>query len=259
MSLDPEDPRLAPYRDLQRRGKVLAEGRPVFICEGRYLARMALDEARSGRLQLHSVLGTRQGLSSLDPLLPDPVPRLQGDAADLEAIAGFPFHRGVLLCAYCPAPPPEEQILEADRLVVLPRLDDAENLGLVLRSAAALGMEAVLAGPGPALFQRRTVRVSMGAVFRIPVLRSPDPLALLGTWKRMGGEAVASCLEPGATLVRDWVPAPRTALLLGPEDRGLDPEWLEAADLRVRIPMSRGMDSLNVAAAAAILMSRMME
>ncbi len=255
MAFDPGDPLLEPFRDVRgRRSGLTVEGRPAFICEGRYLTEMALEEARGGRLEVHSVLSSPSQGVLLRPRLPGGVPlHILGDA-EFEALAGFPFHRGVMLCAFRPPPRPLEEILAADRLLVLPRLDDAENTGLLLRSAAALGMGAVLAGPGPDLFQRRTVRVSMGAVFRLPVLKVADPMPLLLRWRGADGEIAAACLGPEAVDVRSWVPALRCALLLGPEDRGLAPEWLSLADSKVRIPMSRGMDSLNVSAAGAILM-----
>ena len=258
MALDPADPLLQPYRDLrERRESLSVEGRPAFICEGRYLAGMALDESRSGRLGVHSLLCTPSMASVLGPQLPEQVPLRILKDAEFETLAGFPFHRGVLLCAYRPPPPDEDGILAADRLLVLPRLDDAENVGLLLRSAAALGMDGVVTGPGPDIFQRRTVRVSMGAAFRIPVLKLEDPMPLLLRWKARGGEIAAACLDPEALDARSWVPARRCALLLGPEDRGLSTEWLALASRRIRIPMARGIDSLNVAAAGAILMHRM--
>jgi tRNA G18 (ribose-2'-O)-methylase SpoU len=144
---------------------------------------------------------------------------------------------------------------------VLPRLFDSENLGLLLRSAAALGLDGVLAGPGPGQWNRRTVRVSMGAVWRIPVWRAEDPWALLADWKRAepGSEVVAAALVPGAEDARTWRPAFRCALVMGPEDTGLDPDQLDRCDRAVAIPMASGMDSLNVAAAGAILMFRMQE
>jgi tRNA G18 (ribose-2'-O)-methylase SpoU len=143
---------------------------------------------------------------------------------------------------------------------VLPRLYDSENLGLLLRSAAALGLDGVLAGPGPGLWTRRTVRVSMGAVWRIPVWRSDDPWGLLAEWKagEPGSEVIAAALTPGAVTARAWRPAPRCALVMGPEDTGLEEAQLALCDRAVVIPMASGMDSLNVAAAGAILMYRMM-
>jgi tRNA G18 (ribose-2'-O)-methylase SpoU len=258
MVLDPSDTLFDPYRDVRgRRQALLVEGRPAFICEGRLLAEMALGEARSGRLEVHSLLCSRSMAAALGPCIPPFLPSRVLEDAEFEVLAGFPFHRGVLLCAFRPAPVGEAEILAADHLLVLPRLDNAENVGLLLRSAAALGLDGVLAGPGPDIFQRRIVRVSMGAVFRLPVLKVEDPLPLLLHWRRTDGEIAAACLDPGALDARRWEPARRCALLLGPEDRGLSQEWLRVADQRISIPMSRGMDSLNVAAAGAILMHRM--
>jgi len=131
----------------------------------------------------------------------------------------------------------------------------------LLRSAAALGLDGVLAGPGPGQWTRRTVRVSMGAVWRVPVWRSEDPWALLAEWKAAAitSEIVAAALTPAAEDARDWHPALRCALVMGPEDTGLGEEDLVRCDRAVAISMASGMDSLNVAAAGAILMFRMVD
>jgi tRNA G18 (ribose-2'-O)-methylase SpoU len=153
------------------------------------------------------------------------------------------------------------ELFKVRRLLVLPRLYDSENLGLLLRSAAALGLDGVLAGPGPGQWTRRTVRVSMGAVWRIPVWRSEDPWGLLADWRaaKPESEVIAAALTQGAVDARDWRPLHRCALVMGPEDTGLDSGQMALCDRTVAIPMSSGMDSLNVAAAGAILMFRMME
>jgi tRNA G18 (ribose-2'-O)-methylase SpoU len=164
-----------------------------------------------------------------------------------------------MACAVVPPPPPPAALRAVRHLLVLPRLYDSGNLGLLLRSAAALGLDGVLAGPGPGLWSRRTVRVSMGAVWRIPVWRAEDPWPVLAEWKAAspGSEVVAAALTPGAEDARGWAPAPRCALVMGPEDTGLDAGQLARCDRAVAIPMASGMDSLNVAAAGAILMFRM--
>jgi tRNA G18 (ribose-2'-O)-methylase SpoU len=164
-----------------------------------------------------------------------------------------------MACAQVPPPPPATGLGAARRLLVLPRLYDSENLGLLLRSAAALGLDGVLAGPGPGQWTRRTVRVSMGAVWRIPVWRADDPWGLLTAWKAAepAAEIVAAALVPGAEDAHAWRPAPRCALVMGPEDTGLAADALARCDRAVAIPMASGMDSLNVAAAGAILMFRM--
>ncbi len=252
----PAGPWLEPYRDLKGRS-ARRDPFPWAICEGAYLVESALAEARSGRLRVVSVL-VPEGLEGpwagrLAPgtaLIPLPGPELQ-------ALVGFPFHRGVLACV---EPPPERPLADlqaCSRLLVLPRVDQEENLGLLLRTAAALGMEGVLLGAGVSPWARRSVRTSMGGVFRIPLWRREDPAEALSAWQARGGETVAAALGPGCEPARGWQPGPRTALLLGHEDRGLDPAWLGRAQRRIAIPMQRDMDSLNVAAAGAILMARL--
>lgn len=230
-----------------------------FICEGRYLVDEALKAHRAGHLRVLSVLGTPQVLETLQDQLDDSIHRLTADKGDMEALLGFAFHRGILACVAQPPEPSEDRLLAARRLVVLPRLDNVDNLGQLLRTSAALGMDAILVGQGPGPFERRTVRVSMGAAWRIPVIQREDPAPLLGRWRQAhpAAEIVGAALRDDALDARRWMPAERTALVLGPEDRGLDERWLALCDRVVRIAMANAMDSLNVAAAGAILMHRM--
>ena len=92
----------------------------------------------------------------------------------------------------------------------------------------------------------------------MPVWQREDPVPLLEQWRALGGECIGAALAPTALDARTWKPAPRTALVLGPEAHGLDRAWLGRCDQLVAIPMAKGMDSLNVAAAGAILMFKMM-
>lgn len=231
---------------------------PCFICEGRYLVDEALKAARTGSLRVLSVLATLTAARTFEGRLPEGVALLVADEAALENLLGFAFHRGVLCCVQRPPDPNAAVILEARRLVVLPRLDNVDNLGQILRTAAAMGMDAVLTGRGPGPFDRRTVRVSMGAAWRIPVLQAEEPGDWIACWREHApGEVVGAALVPSAMDAADWRPHPRTALVLGPEDKGLDADWLARCDRHVVIPMARAMDSLNVAAAGAILMHRM--
>ncbi|WLT29992.1 RNA methyltransferase [Geothrix sp. PMB-07] len=257
-TFDPWDP----YRDLRFAGtRQHPEHGTCFIAEGRILVEDLLEAARRGEVRLISVAATTSAAAALRDRLPAGVDLLTADAGALSELAGFPFHRGLMACAQVPPPPAESKLQEARRLLVLPRLYDSENLGLLLRSAAALGLEGVLAGPGPGQWTRRTVRVSMGAVWRIPVWRAEDPWALLAGWKaaEAGSEIIAAALDASAEDARTWRPASRCALVMGPEDLGLDAEQIAGCDRTVAIPMASGMDSLNVAAAGAILMFRMME
>jgi tRNA G18 (ribose-2'-O)-methylase SpoU len=207
------------------------------------------------------VAATTAAAGAVRGRLPAGTELLAAESEVLSGLAGFPFHRGLMACAKVPPPPSEAALHAARHLLVLPRLYDSENLGLLLRSAAALGLDGVLAGPGPGQWTRRTVRVSMGAVWRIPVWRTEQPWEILADWKaaEAGSEIVAAALVPDAEDARTWRPTPRCALVMGPEDTGLDAESLARCDRAVAIPMASGMDSLNVAAAGAILMFRMME
>jgi tRNA G18 (ribose-2'-O)-methylase SpoU len=255
-AFDPWDP----YRDLRFAGtREHPEHGTCFIAEGRILVEDLLEAGRAGRMKVISVAATTTAAAALRDRLPAGTELLTAEPAALSELAGFPFHRGLLACAQVPASPPAEALRATRRLLVLPRLYDSENLGLLLRSAAALGLDGVLAGPGPGQWTRRTVRVSMGAVWRMPVWRVDDPWLLLADWKaaELGSEIIAAALVPGAEDAHAWRPAARCALVLGPEDTGLDVDALAHCDRAVAIPMASGMDSLNVAAAGAILMFRM--
>lgn len=253
---DPWDP----FRDLRFAGtREHPQHGACFIAEGRILVEDLLEAGRAGRLQVVSVAATTKAAVELRDRLPAGTDLLTAEPSALSELAGFPFHRGLMACVVVPSPPPEADLIKARHLLVLPRLYDSENLGLLLRSAAALGLDGVLAGPGPGLWSRRTVRVSMGAVWRIPVWRDEDPWRLVQAWKEAasGSEVVAAALGAQSEDARHWSPSPRCALVLGPEDLGLDADQLGRCDRLVAIPMASGMDSLNVAAAGAILMFRM--
>lgn len=253
-------PALQPYADLY--GSGLAhhpEHGPCFICEGRYLVEEALKAGRSGTLRVLSVLAVAGRGEVWAPLLPPDTELLERTKGEIEALAGFAFHRGVLACVAVPPPPSLEALAQARTLLVLPRLDNVDNLGQLLRTASALGIGAVVAGRGPHPFARRTVRVSMGTAWRLPVLPCEDPWPVVAAWRAAGPgrEVVGAALSDRAILDQDWQPARETALVLGPEDCGLDAAALAQCDRVVMIPMARAVDSLNVAAAGAILMARL--
>lgn len=249
-------PLRALFADLRFGGRRDLAGRPCFVAEGRILVEDLLTWGRAGRLAVVAVLAEEGLAASVEPDLPAGTPLLTATRAELEALTGFPFHRGLLAAAGVPAPRPPEALLEAKRILVLPATADAENLGQLLRTAAALGLDGALLGPGPDPFSRRAVRVSMGASWKLPLWQGEEVWEALGPWRAAGGEVVAAAL-PGSLPVADWRPAARTALVLGPEGPGLSPGDLARCDRAVRIPMAGGVDSLNVAAAGAILMARL--
>jgi tRNA G18 (ribose-2'-O)-methylase SpoU len=247
---DPADPRLADYvglTDVVRRAKHEPEA-GFFLAEG---VPVMLRAARAG-YPLRSVLLAEN--RELPEGLPD-APVYQASYEVLEAVTGFHVHRGALASfGRLPLPTADEVLAQATRVLVLEDVNNHTNLGAVFRSAAGLGIDAVLLTPtccDP--LYRRAVRVSMGEVFALPYayLDWPDGLATLRT---AGFRVLALTPRAEATRLEDVVLADddRAALLLGAEGPGLSEQALAGSDLRVRIPMARGVDSLNIASAAAV-------
>ncbi len=179
----------------------------------------------------------------------------------LTQLTGFPLTRGVL-CAMRrrPLPSPEEICREARRIAVLENIMNPTNLGAIFRSAAALGMDAVLLSPACCdPLYRRSVRVSMGTVFQVPwawlgehVENWPEPE--MSRLRRLGFRTAAMALREDAVPVDDpaLMAEEKLAIVLGTEGDGLGDGTIADCDYTVRIPMSHGVDSLNVAAASAV-------
>jgi tRNA G18 (ribose-2'-O)-methylase SpoU len=174
----------------------------------------------------------------------------------LRDVTGYEVHRGALATfARRPLPAPSDLLADAHRVAVLEGMVDPTNVGAVFRAAAALGMDAVLLDPRCAdPLYRRAVRVSMGAVLALPYARFERWPAGLEDVRSAGLTLLALTPAPDAIPIDDLDQAgtARCAVLLGTEGEGLTPRAQAVADLRVKIPMSRGIDSLNVAAAAAV-------
>ena len=244
---DPADPRLAPFLDLRdtqlRSATEPAEG--LFLAEGVRTIRRALAAGYEPR----AILATARMLEDLDDV--DVIAFVVSQEV-LEATTGFPVHRGALASFARPPVADAATVLAgADRVVVLEDLVDTTNVGAIFRSAAALGWDAVVlsARCGDPLY-RRSVRTSMGAVFSVPWTRVDHPSGMQ-TLHDAGLTVVA--LTPSGSIDLGSVERPaRCALLLGSEGSGVSRSWLNAADLRVRIPMAGAVDSLNVSTAAAI-------
>jgi tRNA G18 (ribose-2'-O)-methylase SpoU len=286
------DPRLEPYRDMKDRE--LAGRGDLFVAEGEHVVRRLLDSG----FAVHSVLLAERKAAALAPLVPPPVPVYVAPDALLHHILGFKFHSGVIACGVRPPSPQLDDVLgppcsAADgtsarppecasentsarasektscvpvslpsvTLLICPDIINTQNLGAIIRIAAAFGVTALILGPrccDP--FWRQSVRVSMGAVFRVPIVRSADLTAdLRRLRKRWGVQLAATVLGPDAEpldhAARPASPAPdRLGLLLGSEAQGLDAATIAACDRRITIPMQAGVDSLNVAAAAAVFL-----
>ncbi|MFO7250372.1 MAG: RNA methyltransferase [Actinomycetes bacterium] len=279
---DPADPRIADFvrlRDVELRKSLEAE-HGLFIAEGEKVIRRAVATGYPVR----SLLLTERWLGPIGDLL-DAVTAPAYVVADevMEGITGFAVHRGALAsmarkplpsvpellaglrpavpgdpapppgvpAAFRPGPPPR-------RVVVLEDLVDHGNVGAIFRCAAALGVDAVVLSPRCAdPLYRRSIKVSMGAVFAIPYARMTDWYHGLALLREAGFRTLALTPDQSVTPIDKVALGDRVALLLGSEGDGLSSRWLSEADERVCIPMSAqamrmGVDSLNVVAAAAI-------
>jgi tRNA G18 (ribose-2'-O)-methylase SpoU len=251
---DPDDPRLADYRDLrdvQLRLHLEAE-HGLFLAEGEKVVRRALEAGFRPR----SFLMAPRWLEGLDDLLSRAdAPVYVVSEALAEEVTGFHVHRGALASLHRrPLPSPEDVLADARSVLVLEEVVDHTNVGAIFRSGAALGFDAVLVAPRCAdPLYRRAIKVSMGAVFTTPWTRLPDWYDALPALSSSGFTTVALTLADDAVPIEHAVAGvDRLALVLGSEGHGLSPRWEQSADRRATIPMSAGIDSLNVAAATAV-------
>jgi tRNA G18 (ribose-2'-O)-methylase SpoU len=252
---DPEDPRLAPYRDVRERDLVGRLG--GFIAEGEVVVRAL---ARSRLHRPDSLLLAEKRVDALADVierLPTETPVYAASQAVMDAVVGFPIHRGILAAGRRGAPvdpggllaglPPRALVL------VLCGISNHDNVGGLFRNAAAFGADAVLldARCSDPLY-RQAIRVSVGAALNVPFARLADGADPLGLLAAHGFEALA--LSPrGEMRLAELSPAPRTAVLVGAEGPGLSDEFLARART-VRIPMAKGFDSLNVSVSAGIVL-----
>jgi tRNA G18 (ribose-2'-O)-methylase SpoU len=261
---DPADPRLDDFRDLTTadRRPDRPGGRGLVIAEGVIVVRRLLESP----YPLRALLGVPARLADLADDLADhmagaghaDVPVYATSAEVMTEVVGFHLNRGVLAVADRPSPADAVAVAARGRvLAVLEGVNDHENLGALFRNAAALGVHGVLLGPHCAdPLYRRSVRVSMGHVLRLPFATLPaDPPwpGSLDLLRAGGRRIVALSPRPSARpLPAAGLAGGRIALLLGAEGPGLTEAALAAADEWVRIPMADGVDSLNVATAAAL-------
>lgn len=280
---DPDDPRLADYvslTDVALRSKQEPE-KGLYIAESSTVLGRALRAGHRPR----SVLLTPRWLPDLERMVSEllddtaaataggapaggggdgdgAVPVFVAEPAVLEAITGFHVHRGALAAMQRPELPSVADVLAsarggegARRVAVLEDIVDHTNVGAAFRSAAALGVDAVLVTPRCAdPLYRRSVRVSMGTVFQVPWTRIDPWPGGIDDLRAHGFVTASLALADDAITLDELVadPPERLALVLGAEGHGLKPTTVAASDLVVRIPMAGGVDSLNVAAAAAV-------
>jgi tRNA G18 (ribose-2'-O)-methylase SpoU len=254
---DATDSRLADYVGLTdvrlRRSMETEHG--LFIAEGKKV----ISKAIATGYPVRSLLVSRDKLATITDVAAScraPLYVLPPEVA--EELTGYHVHRGALASMQrLPLPPVAGILASARRIVVLEDIVDHANVGAVFRCVAALGFDAVLLAPRCAdPLYRRSVKVSMGAVLAVPYTRLPDWRGGLADLRAAGFRLLALTPDPAAIpvgeLADSTAPDDKIALLVGGEGDGLSGRWLAAADQAVRIPMSRDIDSLNVAAAAAI-------
>lgn len=248
-------PELAPFRTLRRAAEHRRQG--LFVAEGGAVVERLL----ATELEVRSLLLSPSWLERLAAALAarQPTPAVFVAEHDLlERLVGFPLHQGVMALARTPPPRSLDAILDgAPRPWLLLAMDDltnSENIGTMVRSAAAFGATAVIAGESCASpWLRRAVRASMGAAFAVPIVESADLATTVAQLRRRGVTCFAAI--PRATVAAAQVGLTGDCcLVVGHEGRGVRPQVEAACSIPVAIPMAAGIDSLNVAAAAAVLL-----
>jgi tRNA G18 (ribose-2'-O)-methylase SpoU len=248
-----DDPRVAPYRNLRER---TLRGENLFIAEAALIVRRLIESDYA----VQSIFATREHAEELEALVGDDIPVYVADRALMVEIVGFPFHRGAMAIGRRHASPPLDEVMDLLEskpqltLLVCPETTQAENLGMVFRTAAAFGVDAVLLGPTSCdPLCRRALRTSMGGVLRVPFVRSKDLAADLHALKqRWNVRLAAAVLADDAESLPEVAWPDRVGLMLGNEFDGLRDEWIALCDHKVTIPMAPGTDSLNLAVAAGV-------
>lgn len=249
-----DDPRLAPYRKLKDRE--LAREGGQFIAEGELVVRRLL----KSDYPIDSVLLARRRVEKIAPVVPEGTPVYVVPDSWMHQIIGYRFHSGIIAVGRRKPTMRLEHFVHAPRerqtILILPETAGAENMGALVRIAAAFGCDGLVLGElscDP--FWRQAIRVSMGTVFSLPLARSEnllqDMARLRDAW---GFELAAAVLDEQAEPLAHASRANRMGIVFGNEAQGLSPSYVGACNRRVTIPMRTGIDSLNVAIAAAIFL-----
>ena len=249
-----DDPRLVDYSHLTDVA-LRKSGGGLYIAESLLVLERAIKAGHHPRSVLAlgtSVADAVRATAGFD------VPIFSGPSELLEELTGYLLHRGLIAAMHRPELPAAPDILrDARRIVILENVVDPTNVGAIFRSVAAIGADAVLVTPRCSdPFYRRAIRVSMGTVLQVPWTRVGDWASIRELLTASGFHLVALALADDAVDLKEFAAtAPeRVALVLGTEGEGLTREAIEAADTVVTIPMAHGIDSLNVAATAAVAM-----
>ena len=253
---DPADPRIEGFTDIRERDLRRTGNR--FVAEGTVVLSMLAAAHRRGDFIAEAVLILENRLAGLSGILrqfPDDVPLYVADKAVMNAIAGFDIHRGVLALGRRTEPGEAATLLDAlpakALVVAAAGISNHDNIGSIFRNAAAFGADAVLLDEtccDP--LYRKALRVSVGAVLKVPYIRSGTAATVISALHEKGF-ALWGLSPSGRTDIRTVAPAPRMALLTGTEGEGLPAAILSSIET-ARIPQAPGLDSLNAATATGI-------
>jgi tRNA G18 (ribose-2'-O)-methylase SpoU len=252
-----DDARLALYRNVK--DNELERNGDRFIVEGHFVVQRVL----TSDFPVESVMIAQRKLDEMRPFLRDNLPIYIVPDSMTNQIVGFQFHTGVIAIARRKPPQSLDQFMQAlparAVLMILPQTTSLQNMGGLIRVAAAFGVNGVLVGEESVdPFYRLPIRVSMGNVFRLPIIhckKIADDLAALR--EKWGVELMATVLDEDAEPLQTVKRRERVGLLFGSEGYGLDQKWIDACQRKITIPMSPGTDSLNVAVSAAVFLWEM--
>lgn len=255
-----DDPRIAPYRDIRDRDLARRDG--LFVAEGKVVLRAMFAAKRFKPVSVLVLDRKLDGLADLWPAAPVHLPVYSASQSALDEIAGFHLHRGVMALVERRTPEPLDRFLAAlpDRCVVpvLVGLANHDNVGAIFRNAAAFDAAGIVLDETSCdPLYRKAIRVSVGAALKMPFSHGLAARDIAASMTRHGFRQYA--LSPGGAVAPSQIAREgRVALYLGTEGAGLPGELMREMT-SVRIPMSRSFDSLNVAAASAIVLSQLFD
>jgi len=248
-----DDMRIAAYRHIAAPDQLLDLG--LFVAEGRLVVRRLIDLQHWA---IESILVTQPAADALaDILSKTNAPVYVGGQELMNGLAGFNIHRGCLALVRRPITPTLDRIAAGplSRVLVLEGVNNPDNVGGLFRSAAAFGIELVVLGPdtGDPLY-RKAIRTSMGATLSVPFVQAPQWPGAIRDLRSDGFTVVALTPAMSAAPLEEVFPHAKLALLVGAEGSGLTADAMRTATLRIRIPTTADVDSLNVTTAASIAM-----
>ena len=233
-------------------------GKDCFVVEGRWCVEALLD---SGDYETLFILKTEGTHLDLDAKYQDHAEIYHLAKSKISEIAGYPFHRGVLAFAKRPTRKSIDTFHPQGLIIACPELADPANLGAIIRTGAALGAAGIIVphGHGADVYARKSIRASSGAVFRLPIHESENLAADLGELKARNFMVMGTSLQTDSIPLREAPTYQDGVILFGREKDGLATKWQNLCDVTLKIPMKNGLDSLNVAASAAIVLYECLE